>query len=85
MKRAKKSPEWRQFISKSTVEGFEVISRLGDPVVMHRKFTPFSNETVWFVFFAKRGKWSKSQLKGMEILEALGLHIFKYKPESLHN
>ena len=79
MNRAKKSPEWRQFIQKSIAEGFEVITRIGYPVVLHRKDSPISSDTIWFVFFAKKsGKWSKNQLKGMEILKGLGLHIFKY-------
>jgi len=85
MKRAKKSPEWRQFIQKSIAEGFEVITRIGDPVVLHKKGVPLSTDTVWFVFFAKKsGKWSKNQLRGMEVIKSLGLHIFKYKSEILH-
>jgi len=79
MNRAKKSPEWRQFIQKSIGEGFEVITRIGDPVVLHKKDTPISQDTIWFVFPARKsGKWSKKQLVGMEIFRQLGLHIFKY-------
>jgi hypothetical protein len=82
MKRAKGSPEWRQFMQKSIAGGFEVVTRIGDPAYLLKKDMPISKETAFAVFFAKkRGKLSKTQKKGMEILSALGLRVFKYQPE----
>jgi len=79
MKRAKESPDWVRFIGKVYSEGYEVISRLGNPIVMHKTNTPFARETVWFCFFRKKnGKFSAHQKKGMEIFEALGLHVFRW-------
>ncbi len=79
MIRAKKSPEWREFIQKAISEGYEVITRIGDPVVLCKKDAPISPETVWWVFFQKgSGSWSKHQIRGMKLISALGLKLFRY-------
>jgi hypothetical protein len=83
MKRARKSKDWREFVHKAAGKDFEIITRIGDPVILHKKDAPFSPETVWWGFLGRKGgKWSKKQVLGMQILRDLGQKTFKYTPES---
>lgn len=81
MKRSRRSPEYEEFKRRLRSAGWEMYSRLGDPILVHKYGEPYSRDSVGFVFLAnRRGKWPKKKLLGMEIYRALGLKVFKYVP-----
>ena len=83
-----RSPKKRDFIRDATVAGNEVITRGFQSVMTHQRGTPFTKETVAFVFFARTMKrnvrdpddgFSKHQLKMIKTLEDLGLRVLRYR------
>lgn len=79
MNRAKESSDWGRFARKAFHEGYELITRFGNPAIMYKKDTPFTRETVWFCFFRKKnGSFSKNQRRGMEVFSAMGMHVLKW-------
>jgi len=89
LKRNDKNPAWKNFLQEIKVSGQEVISRLGNPLMVHKVNTPFSKETVTLVFFAHKSRrakprdlddgFSKNQLKGIKIYTELGFKVTRLR------
>ena len=88
MEKTWRSTKKRNFIRDASIAGNEVITRGFQSMMTHQRGTPFTKETVAFVFFARTMKrnvrnpddgFTKYQLKTIEILKDLGLKVIRYR------
>jgi hypothetical protein len=89
MKRNDKNPAWKNFLQEIRVSGQEVVTRLGNPLMVHKRDMPFSKDTVTMVFFAHKSRrakprdqddgFSKNQLKGIKIYTDLGFKVTRLR------
>jgi hypothetical protein len=88
MVRHDKNPAWSRFLQEIRVNGQEIVARMGNPLWLHKRGTPFTMENITIVFFAHKrlrkprdldDGYSKNQLKGIKIYQELGFKVTRLR------
>lgn len=92
MKRNDRNPSWKNYLQQIKLNGYETLTRLGNPLLIHKVSTPYKIENMFVVFFAhKSGRkiprpprdpddgFSKNQMKGIKIYSEMGFKVSKMR------
>ena len=88
MKKTLKDPAYANWEREVSHNGFEVLSRLGGPVMIHKRGTPCKIENMGMVFFSRNIKrkprdiddgYSKNQLRGIKVYTEMGFRVSRHR------
>jgi hypothetical protein len=88
LKKTLKDPAYANWEREVSHNGYEVLSRLGGPKMIHKRGQPYTIENCVIVYHSRKLKrkprdedhgYSKNQLKGIKIFTEMGFRVSRHR------